>query len=255
MRKFYSLIAVLITAFCYAQGTVSFENSTITSSYADGSFQEGSVTVTYVHSRNEGLGTTDNFSIQGKGIMLRRADEPSSVTFTIPNGVGEFQFQYRKAFTGGNVRALAVVVENEEIGVTPEFGEGSGANAEIYTYTVPVQSAGNTNVKITYRNGFDPGNRQATIDNVKWSAYGTTLSTINYEVAQKSLQNTVWSDVASFSSKSNAKVEIFNANGQLVKTFEVNGNKNVNVSDLAAGVYVVNTTEDGKLLSTKVVKK
>ena len=187
--------------------------------------------------------------------MLRRADEPSSVTFSIPNGVGEFQFQYRKAFTGVNVRALAVVVGNEEIGVTPEFGQGSGASSEIYTFTVPVQSNGNTDVKITYRDGFEIGNRQATIDNVKWSAYGTTLSTIDYEAAQKTLQNTVWSDIATFSSKSNAKVEIFNANGQLVKSFEVNGNKNVNVSDLAAGVYVVNTTEDGKLISTKVVKK
>lgn len=256
MKKFYSLIAVITATLSFGQGTIDFSNSTITSSYADGSFTDpNGILVSYVHSRNEGLGTNDNYSIDGKGIMLRRADEPSSVTFAIPNGVGEFQFQYRKAFTGGNVRALAVVVGGEEIGVTPEFGEGSGANAEVFTYLIPVQSNGNTNVTITYRSGFDPGNRQATIDNVKWSAFGTTLSTINYEEATKVLINTIWKDTASFITKNPAQIEILNTNGQLVKSFEINGNKNVNVSDLAPGVYIVTTTENGKSISTKVVKK
>lgn len=256
MKKIYSLIAVISATLAFGQGSIDFSNATATASYADGSFTApNGVLVTYVHSRNEGLGTSDDYSIDGKGIMLRRADEPSSVTFAIPNGVGEFQFQYRKAFTGGNVRTLAVVVGGEEIGVTPAFGEGSGANAEVYTYMVPVQVNGATNVTITYPDGTAVGNRQATIDNVVWSAYNTTLSTINYEQASQALNNTVWKDVASFTTKGKAQVEIFNANGQLVKSFEVNGNKNVNVSDLTAGVYMVNTTENGKTISTKVVKK
>lgn len=254
MKKFYSLMAVLITSFSFAQGTVNFENSTITSSYADGSFQEGPVTITYVHSRNEGLGSTDDYSIEGKGIMLRRADEPSSVTFTIPSGVGEFRFQYRKAFTGGSPRQLAVVVNGEEV-MTEVFGEGSGANATVYTYTTPIEVNGSVNVKITYPTDTATGNRQVTIDNLQWSAFGQTLSTIDYAQASKAIQNTIWTNTAVFSTKSNAKIEVFNTNGQLVKSFEVNGNKNVNVSDLAPGVYVVNSIENGKTVTTKVVKK
>ncbi|HEY4538937.1 MAG TPA: T9SS type A sorting domain-containing protein, partial [Faecalibacter sp.] len=71
----------------------------------------------------------------------------------------------------------------------------------------------------------------------------------------KAIQNTVWTNTAAFSTKANASVEVYNVNGQLVKSFEVNGNKNVNVSDLAAGVYVVKSTENGKTTTTKVVKK
>ncbi|HAV03367.1 MAG TPA: hypothetical protein DCW95_09390, partial [Chryseobacterium sp.] len=105
MKKLYSLLAAIsLAGFVSAQGAETFQTQTaLTSSYADGSFagETSGVTVNFVHSRDEGLGTNDDYSINGKGIMLRRADEPSSVEFVIPNGVGTFTFKYRKAFTGG----------------------------------------------------------------------------------------------------------------------------------------------------------
>src|SRR5690606_35260726 len=75
--------------------TETFDNSNATSSYANGSFVGvNGVTWSYVHSRNEGLGTSDDYSIDGQGIMLRRPDEPSSLQATFTNGIGTFSFEY-----------------------------------------------------------------------------------------------------------------------------------------------------------------
>ena len=91
------------------------------------------------------------------------------------------------------------------------------------------------------------------IDNFKVTTQ--SLGVADYAQEAKAIQNTVWNDVASFSTKGATKVEVYNVNGQLVKTIDVNGNKNVNVSDLASGVYLVKSTQNGKVTTTKVVKK
>lgn len=256
MKKFYSLVAVLAASLTFAQGGENFEAQTNLSlsgtNYDDGTLnavQTEGVTVNFVHSRDQG-----DYPIDGKGIMLRRSNEPSSVSFIIPNGVGEFQFQYRKAFTSTAPRTLVVAVNGEEVATTEEFGSGSGEQTQVYTLKVPVEVEGQVTITITYPSNLADGNRQLTIDNVLWSAKGEVLSTVNVE-ATKSIQNTVWTNTAVFSTKGNASVEVYNVNGQLVKSFEVNGNKNVNVSDLAAGVYYVRSTENGKSITTKVVKK
>ena len=165
-----------------AQGSETFETQTaLTASYANGTFtsETTGVTVNYVHSRNEGLQTTDDYSINGKGIMLRRADEPSSVEFVIPSGgVGTFTFKYRKAFTGGtNNRILALVVDGAEVFVTPTFG-AAGADATIHNFSFDVNKAGSVNVKITYPAGTGTGNKQITIDDVSWTGYTSTTPVV-----------------------------------------------------------------------------
>src|SRR5690606_26633385 len=127
------------------------------------------VIFTYVHSRDEGLETSDSYPIEGKGIMLRRANEPSSIEFTLPNGVGNLSFDYRKAFTGGSERQLAVFVNGVEEYVTPGFGSGSGADATVYTFNENIDEAGPVTIKITYPTGTADGNRQITIDNISWT--------------------------------------------------------------------------------------
>lgn len=146
----------------------------LTASYADGSFtsETDGVTVNYVHSRNE-----DTFPITGKGLLLRRADEPSSVEFVFTDGVGSFSFDYRKAYTGVNARALALVVDGVEVGKTDEFGSGSGEDATVHKYSYDVNKSGAVSVKITYPAGTAKGNRQVTIDNVNWTAYDPTAVT------------------------------------------------------------------------------
>src|SRR5690606_23710830 len=76
--------------------TETVGDATVAASYGDGTFVGANgVTFTYVHSRNEGLGTSDDYAIEGKGIMLRRSNEPSSLSFTIPGGLVGLTFGYR----------------------------------------------------------------------------------------------------------------------------------------------------------------
>lgn len=81
-----------------------FETSYVTlpTSYSDGYFTNPTTNIkwTYGHSRND-----DGFQINGQGLMLRRASD-SYLEATFPNGVGEFTFQYKKAYTNNNTRIL-----------------------------------------------------------------------------------------------------------------------------------------------------
>ncbi|SMC57354.1 putative Ig domain-containing protein [Moheibacter sediminis] len=160
--------------FLHAQGTETFETQTsLNTSYANGSFsgETTGVTVNYVHARNEGLETSDDFSIDGKGIILRRIDEQSAVEFVIPNGVGNFSFDARKAFTGGsNNRILGVYANGNLVFTTPTFG-GSGTDTTIHEFSTDVNLSGEVTIKITYPTGTSNGNKQVTIDNISWTAY------------------------------------------------------------------------------------
>ncbi|MBY0066927.1 MULTISPECIES: T9SS type A sorting domain-containing protein [Empedobacter] len=71
----------------------------------------------------------------------------------------------------------------------------------------------------------------------------------------KAVSNTLWTNTASFNVKDKTIVEVYNINGQLVKSFEVKGVQNVDVSSLVKGTYVVKTTSNGKSSTQKVVKK
>lgn len=176
MKKITLLLLLLVSTFSFAQGTETFETQTsLTGSYADGSFsgETSGVTVNYVHSRDQGSGSSD-YSITGNGIMLRRSDEPSSVEFVIPNGVGDFTFDVRKAFTGSKERQVAVFANDVEIFTSPVFSNTSGADATVHTYTANVNLAGSVNVKISYPTAITSGNRQVVIDNVTWTANGGT---------------------------------------------------------------------------------
>lgn len=253
MKKFYSLIAVamMVTA-VNAQGSESFETQTILKgSYASGTFagETEGVTVNYVASRNEG-----EYPITGKGIMLRRADEPSSVEFVIPNGVGEFTFKYRKAFTVGEARVLAVVVDGvQQEPVIGPFGAGAGADATVYTSTIVINKTGAVSVKITYPTGTAKGGRQVTIDDVSWTA-PANLSVVNFDKVKETLvKNTVVTNEVSF--LKDAKVQIINLNGQVVKTAAVKENQSLSVNELPKGVYIVTGVVDGKVVSQKIIKK
>lgn len=252
MKKFYSLLAVVaMTATVNAQGSENFNSQTVlTSTYADGTFagQTSGVTVAYTHSRDEG-----DYAITGKGLMLRRADEPSSVEFTIPNGVGTFSFKYRKAFTGSSARILSIQVDGVEVATTTAIGATSGADTTVYDFSKAINKAGSVKIKITYPAGTTTGNKQVTIDDVSWTAY-VTMAVVDATKAKANLvKNTIVSNELIFGAA--AKVSVFNTAGQVVKTAEVAENSRLDVSALPKGTYVVTGLVNGQAVSQKVVKK
>ncbi|MCC2591121.1 T9SS type A sorting domain-containing protein [Chryseobacterium sp. MFBS3-17] len=258
MKKIFTIlgVAAMVVAVS-AQGSETFTSqTTLTSSYANGTFtgETAGVTVNFQHSRDEGLGTSDDYSINGKGIMLRRVDEQSFVEFVIPNGVGQFSFNYRKAFTGGtNNRVLAVFVNGVEGPATANFG-AAGADPTVHTLVTSVNQAGPVTIRISYPTGTSTGNKQVTIDDVQWSANGSTLSVTDITAVKSNfVKNTQVTDFIHFGSK--ADVKIYNMNGQVVKTANVSDRAALDASDLTPGMYIVTGTVEGKAVSQKILKK
>lgn len=168
MKKIYALILTMTAFFTFAQGNEDFTNSTATASYADGSFTgNGGVAWNYGHSRDEGT-----YAIASKGIMLRRASD-SYLEFTSTTGIGTLTFQYRKAFTGASSRELEVIVGGTVLGTTPAFGTVTGEETTVYTYNLDINQSGSVTVRIKLT-GTATTNRQVTVDNVSWTAMGTS---------------------------------------------------------------------------------
>jgi hypothetical protein len=143
----------------------TFDLSNATASYGDNSFTgDMGFTWSFVHSRDEG-----DFAIDGKGLMLRRADEPSSLSATIPGGIGSFSVDTRKAFTGNTQRKIELVING---GVVEQFEPafGDGADNTVIPFVVEnINTAGN--VEFMLRLYGANGNQQMVIDNIRWTSY------------------------------------------------------------------------------------
>ncbi len=103
--------------------------------------------------------------------MLRRASD-SYLEITFVNGVDEFSFQYRKAFTGTSARQLEVYVNDVVVAETDEFGADSEMDDDIYTFNYRINISGTVIVKIK-NTGKATTNKQTVIDNVTWTSYGS----------------------------------------------------------------------------------
>lgn len=93
-----------------------------------------------------------------------------------------------------------------------------------------------------------------SIDVDNFELWDETMNTYDLTVS-KPISNTLWTNEATFNVKDKTIVEIYNINGQLIKTFEIKGVQTVNVSNLVKGIYIVKTTSNGKTSTQKVVKK
>lgn len=163
MKKFLFLF-LLLPLLSFGQGTMDFEGVTLPTTYGDGDFTDGGIDYHYNHSRDQ-----DNFPINGNGLLLRRASD-SYLEWTVENGVGSLTFDYRKAYTGGSIRQLEVLVNGVQVALTDEFGEGSGEQDDIYTFTQDIDVEGSVTIRIK-NEGETSSNRQSVIDNISWTAY------------------------------------------------------------------------------------
>src|SRR5699024_1973486 len=68
--------------------------------YLDGSFiGDNDIEWHYVHAREGLIDQSDDYSIDGKGIMLRRSGNNSTIYAEIENGIKDFSVDLKKAFT------------------------------------------------------------------------------------------------------------------------------------------------------------
>lgn len=159
------VLVVMATMPVMAQGLETFELSDLGGTYSDGSFVgNNGITWTYVHSRDE-----DTNPIDGKGHMLRRADEPSSLTATFEGGIGNFSIDTRKAFTGDTQRQLELIINGVRVAeFLPAFPDG-GSDLVLNWSVEDINVAGT--VELTVRSFGGTGNQQVVLDNLAWTGY------------------------------------------------------------------------------------
>jgi tRNA threonylcarbamoyladenosine modification (KEOPS) complex Cgi121 subunit len=155
-------------------GLETFDNANLTASYSDGSFiGNHAIQWTYTHSRDEG-----DYSINGKGLMLRNAQESSIESQVLNGGIGSFEVKFRKAFTGANERGLELYINDELKGTSEMIPSLSGENTTIYTFSVNnINISGNVVIKLKIA-GTDAQGRQITIDDIAWTSYEGTEPTL-----------------------------------------------------------------------------
>lgn len=255
MKKLYTLVLALATTFTFAQGTETFENHAIEgSNYVDGSFVgNNGITWNYAHVTGE-----QTFPITGKGIMLRRHNtDPaqSSISATIPNGIGNFSVQIRKAFTGNAVRQVELVINGTVAGqYTHTFATGEDATVETFTVNNINVSGSVELILRVFGTEAANTNRQVVIDNLTWTAPNLSVKQ-NSIAGLQVYPNPVVDGKLYINTTANASKEvvIFDVLGkQVVKTITDNA---VNVSKLNAGVYIVKVTEEGNTATRKLVIK
>lgn len=143
----------------------TFDNLTIASSgsYLDGTFTGiNGIEWTYVESISGSV-----YPIDGNGMLLRRSDEPSSLSATITGGIVTFSVQMRKAYTGTGDRQIEVFVNDTSIGQSETFGSDSGEDTEVHTFSVSdIDVSGTFTLEIRNISA-----KQLVIDNVTWTGY------------------------------------------------------------------------------------
>lgn len=138
-------------------------NSTATGTYNNGSFTGISgVEWTFNDARDE-----STYSIDSEGLIIRRAAS-SYIDAHISGGIGIFSFEYRKAYTNSNVRQLELLVDGLQVAVSPEFGNISGEDTTVYTFSYPINTLEEVDIRIK-NVGSTVTDRHITIDNISWT--------------------------------------------------------------------------------------
>jgi len=138
----------------------TFDNSTATSSYSDGSFVGvNGVTWTFVASRN-GNGDSNDSNIELPAIMLRRSSDNSNITSsTISGGISSFTVSLYKGFTGGGDRQVEVFINGISVGTSEAFDD-----FEEHIFTIEnIDVTGDFTIEIRNITG-----KQIIIDNITW---------------------------------------------------------------------------------------
>lgn len=154
------MFTVTVTKPAANMNVETFDNSTATSSYGDGSFVGvNGVTWTFVASR-DGNGDSNSSGISLPALMLRRASDDSKITSsTISGGISSFSVTLYKGFTGGGNRQVEVFINGNSVGTSVAFDD-----FDEHVFTIEnIDVTGDFTIEI--RNITE---KQVIIDDISW---------------------------------------------------------------------------------------
>jgi len=260
MKKFYSLLAaVAITANVVAQTkTITIDVASIGGTAVLGSNN--------YNSGAEKTWSTGGISLGGKAITTNTANSPAS---------GDVAGTYVQAQANNGVIYNTVALPGRVVSVTLNQGGTArqsslfGGTSRLVTSTAADYTTAGTQVGSASTTGWTSTDLTGTnytffaIKRGANAAYFTSI-TIVYEdptmaVIDSSkgkanlVKNTIVTNELIFGAS--AKVSVYNAAGQIVKTAEVAENSKLDVSGLVKGTYVVTGLVNGQAVSQKIIKK
>lgn len=248
MKKSYFLsVAFAVTTFVFGQEFENFNNSPLNASYTTGNFiGSNNVSWNFVKSRDAN-GDANASGIVLPAIMLWKESEGSLLSaLSGINGIGEITMKLYKGFTSTTFRQVDLYVN----GVYYATSTGFNDNME-HVFTTIINQTGNILIEIKNTKSV-----QIIVDDVQWSAYGTTLSVVKNQIENFSMYpNPVTKGELFISSATNntKKVTIYSIIGQRVYDKKIQFKETIDISNLITGIYIVKVEEDGKIVSRKLV--
>ncbi len=250
MKKIYSLLAAaVVAATMNAQVTVfnaTFDDVTGTGGNTGGF--NGSVANTgLTEYTTGGSWTLDRAFKADKCLKMGASSNKGSLTTPGISLTGSGTLTFRAAAWDGNNEKLTLLVS--ATGATLDKSEVTIAKGAFNTFTVAITNVTGS-VKIKFESKEASANR-FFIDDIK--VVQPTMAVVDAVKGSVNLvKNTVVSNELIFGAA--AKVSVYNAAGQVVKTAEVAENTRLDVSALPKGTYIVTGLVNGQAVSQKIIK-
>ena len=281
MKKLYSLLAVaMFSVASFAQAFTATYDFVESPTNTDAGTLTGSNFTTSVFSTVGGAyasGTTNRYASSGAPTGALDTGNYIEVTITPASSynitISSITFKLQRSGTGPRDFAVRSSVDsygaNLPASISPANAELSVEATNVLHYVNDVSTAqtGGTITPTTISSitapivlRIYPFNAEAStgtysVDDFVVSGTVNTVLAVNdlTNIQNTFVKNTSVTNEINFGAK--ADVKIFSMNGQVVKSASVSENKNLEVSDLAPGMYIVTGMVNGQGVSTKIVKK
>lgn len=271
MKKFYSILSILLTSLLFAQTTIyseNFGNPTATTLLTAYSGYQNSSPIVYSGTadvRNstpsEGYTGSSGNGCVFLGAVTAISGNPAKtliiegINTTNYSAIAMTLGHYKSTNASSNELTIEVSADGTTwtpLNYTRPTGTGTSSWILISpTGTIPATS----NLRIRLTNVID-SNVGIRVDDIKLTGTATTLVTAENSKKDFKIYPTYVTDGKIFISSnknSDKKVKVFDQTGRLLinKTVKTE----INVSELPKGVYILNVEESGASLSQKVVIK
>ncbi len=177
--------------------------------------------------------------------LLRENVVGSMTSSTFANGMGSLTASTMRVFTGGSGN-LNVLVNGNVVGTLP-YG-----TAQQTTTISNINVAGNITIEIS-RAGSEED--RVIIDDLTWTCY-STLNTIdeNFETL-KMFPNPVSGNKIYFNVSDDIAIKIYSVLGKLIQSSKITETKkDMDISTLAAGIYLVKISNGKQFITKKLMK-
>ena len=253
MKKFYSLLAVVaMTATMNAQTTVT---STITAFNST----TGVVTTSNNPSDNNLSFSADKGASTANPPAFYPASgvTPAHIRLYSVRADGEGNTFTITPVSGKIITAVTFTVLTDKPTVTYKIGTGAIQTATLSDATYTITNSTDAAGALTFKNAHTGGssNLQLRIPSITVTYKDDpTMAVVDATKTKANLvKNTIVSNELIFGAA--AKVSVYNAAGQVVKTAEVAENSKLDVSALTKGTYIVAGIINGQTVSQKIIKK